>query len=133
MLLVDTCVWSLAFRRDRPSDDATVEHLRRSLEGADDVVVTGLILQELLQGVRGPSQREVLIDRLSALRSITPDRQDHIGAADIRNRCRRAGVQLGTVDALIVSISVRHDLTLLTVDADFAHAAQIVPLHLWTP
>jgi hypothetical protein len=49
-LLVDTSVWSLAFRRDTPQNVPEVVELRRALGGDDIVVTTGLILQELLQG-----------------------------------------------------------------------------------
>lgn len=133
MLLVDTSVWSLAFRRDQPPDDPRVEHLRRALLRAADVALTGLILQELLQGVRGPKQRDVLIERLNKLPLVEPDRRDHVAAAEVRNTCRRRGVQLGTVDALIAALCIRHELTLLTADADFDHAARIIPLHVWEP
>ena len=96
MLLVDTSVWSLAFRRDRKSTVPQLSALRNALEGDDMVVTTGLVLQELLQGFSGPRARKDLIERFAALPLISPDRQDHIDAADLRNTCRRAGVQLGT-------------------------------------
>jgi len=63
---------------------------------------------------------------------ISPDRQDHIDAADLRNTCRLAGVQLGTIDALLAQLCIRHDLTFLTTDNDFAHAASHFPLRVWT-
>ena len=53
-LLVDTSVWSLAFRRDSDGSSVEVLALRQALEGGDLVVTTGLILQELLQGFSGP-------------------------------------------------------------------------------
>ena len=53
-LLVDTSVWSLAFRRDAEASTQAVEVLRSALEGADQVFTTGLVLQELLQGFAGP-------------------------------------------------------------------------------
>ena len=52
-------------------------------------------------------------------------------AAQLRNRCRRAGGQVGTIDALIAQLCLRHDLTLLTTDNDFAGAAKHRPLRLW--
>src|SRR6266704_4540279 len=76
----------------------------------------GLVLQELLQGFAGPRARKDIIDRFTALPLLTPDRQDHIDAADLRNRCRRAGVQIGTIDAVLAQLCIRHDLTLLTTD-----------------
>jgi predicted nucleic acid-binding protein len=40
-------------------------------------------------------------------------------------------VQLGTIDALLAQLCVRHELTLLTTDNDFARAASHCPLRLW--
>ncbi len=54
-LLVDTSVWSLALRRDAESLEPAVHALKDALMGADVVVTTGLVLQELLQGFSGPS------------------------------------------------------------------------------
>jgi predicted nucleic acid-binding protein len=131
MLFVDTSVWSLAFRRDKPADSPQVRALRHALEGDDAIVTTGLILQELLQGFAGPRARKDIIDRFAALPLLAPDRQDHIDAAELRNRCRRAGVQVGTIDALLAQLCIRHKLTLLTTDNDFVRAAAHCPLRVW--
>ena len=133
-LFVDTSVWSLAFRRDaegQPFPPAEVAALRQSLEGAELVVTTGIVLQELLQGFAGPRARTQIIDRFSALPLLMPNRQDHIEAAELRNRCRRAGVQVGTIDALLAQLCIHHELTLLTTDRDFAHMAAQCPLRVW--
>ncbi len=130
-LLVDTSVWSLAFRRDAMSSTSEVLALRRALESGDTIVTTGVILQELLQGFSGPRSRKDIIDRFSALPLLMPDRQDHIEAAALRNQCRRAGVQIGTIDALLAQLCIRHALILLTTDKDFVHVASHCPLRLW--
>jgi predicted nucleic acid-binding protein len=130
-LFVDTSVWSLALRRDRASAAPEVLALRRALEGGDAVVTTGLILQELLQGFAGPRARRQIIERFSALPLLVPDRQDHVEAAEVRNRCRRAGVQIGTIDALLAQICIRYELTLLTTDRDFELAASHCTLNVW--
>lgn len=130
-LLVDTSVWSLALRRDVTATSPQVRALRDALEGAEMVVTTGLVLQELLQGFAGPRARSDIIDRFSALPFLSPDREDHVEAAEVRNRCRRAGVQVGTIDALLVQLCMRHDLTLLTTDKDFVRAALHCPLRVW--
>jgi hypothetical protein len=130
-LFVDTSVWSLAFRRDVTSAAPEVRALRDALEGGETIVTTGLILQELLQGFAGPRARKDIIDRFTALPLLAPDRQDHVDAAELRNRCRRAGVQIGTIDALLAQLCIRHQLTLLTTDNDFIGAASHCPLRLW--
>jgi len=130
-LLVDTSVWSLAFRRDTESLSPQVAALQAALSGGESVVTTGLILQELLQGFAGPRARKDIIDRFTALPLLTPDRQDHIDAADLRNRCRRAGLQIGTIDAVIAQLCMRHQLKLLTTDNDFVLAARHCTLRVW--
>ena len=130
-LLVDTSVWSLALRRDGTVEAKEVIALREALDGADSVVTTGLVLQELLQGFSGPKAKEAIIERFGALPLIQPDRQDHVAAAEVRNACRRAGVQIGTIDALLVQLCGRYEMTLLSSDKDFANAARHVPFRLW--
>jgi predicted nucleic acid-binding protein len=132
-IFVDTSVWSLAFRRDADSTAPQIGTLRAALEGGEAVATTGLVLQELLQGFAGPRARKDIIQRFSALPLVIPDREDHIDAAELRNRCRRAGVQIGTIDALLAQLCVRHDLLLLTTDRNFTLAAKHCPLRVWTP
>ena len=132
-LLVDTSVWSLALRRDVEVEEPEVQALKEALAGADVVVTTGLVLQELLQGFAGAKASAQIVERFSALALIQPDREDHIGAASVRNACRRAGVQIGTVDALIAHLCIRHELVLLSTDQDFAHAAKHCNLKVWSP
>jgi len=131
-LLVDTSVWSSALRRDAQATEPEVHQLKDALFGSEVVVTTGLILQELLQGFSGPRAQAQIIERFAALPLLQPDREDHISAAALRNTCRRAGVQLGTVDALLAQLCIRHELTLLTTDKDFTYAARHCPLRVWS-
>lgn len=131
-LLVDTSVWSLALRRDSTSSEPEVEALRNALEGGDFVVTTGLVLQELLQGFSGPKAHAQIVQRFAALPLVQPDREDHVAAAGIRNVCRRAGVQIGTIDALLAQLCVRHQLTLLSTDKDFSLVAKHTALRVWS-
>jgi predicted nucleic acid-binding protein len=131
-LLVDTSVWSLAFRRDAEGSAPEVIALRHALDGADQVFTTGLVLQELLQGFSGPKARMQLIERFAALGFLQPDREDHVEAASARNACRRHGVQIGTIDALLIQLCVRHDLVLLSSDNDFRSAAKHIKFRLWS-
>ena len=132
-LLVDTSVWSLALRRDDGKSALEVAFLARALAGGEAILTTGLILQELLQGFRGPKNRDAILERFRALPLLVPDRNDHVQAAELRNRCRRHGVQVGTIDSLIARLAIRHELTLLTTDRDFERTARLVPLELWRP
>jgi predicted nucleic acid-binding protein len=63
---------------------------------------------------------------------LVPDRRDHVDAAELRNKCRRAGIQIGTIDALLAQLCLRHNLTMLTADKVFYDIARHSSLRLWT-
>lgn len=130
-ILVDTSVWSLALRRDGDAKEPEVQALKDALLGDDTVVTTGLVLQELLQGFAGPKAQTQIVQRFTALPLLQPDRDDHAAAAGIRNICRRAGIQIGTIDAVLAQLCIRHELALLTTDKDFTLASRHCPLHIW--
>jgi len=131
-LFVDTSVWSLAFRRDAPVAADERRELVRTIEAGEELLTTGLVLQELLQGFSGPRARRQILDRFAVLPLLVPDRRDHVDAAELKNTCRRGGVQIGTIDALLAQLCPRYDLTMLTADEDFRNIAEQCALKLWT-
>jgi len=130
-LLVDTSVWSTALRRDAPAPVPEVTELKRALEAGDTLYVTGLILQELLQGLTKPKAHRQIIDHFKALPLLVPDREDHIQAAALRSKCRGRGLQAGAIDALLAQLCIRHRLTMLSTDHDFRHISKVVRLSVW--
>jgi hypothetical protein len=108
-----------------------VQAFVRALQAGDTIVTTGLVLQELLQGFSEPKAAQQILDRFSAVPLIAPDRDDHIGAAELRNHCRRSGVQVGTIDVLLAQLCIRHELILLTTDQDFTCMAKYCSLKVW--
>lgn len=130
-LLADTSAWSRYYRGDVPPDDpiatALEDHLRRG-----SVVTTGVVLLELLRGFTQSRTRGLIEVDLGLVVFVEPSWRDYSDAAELCVTCRRAGVQLDTVDGLIAQLCISRDLTLLTTDQDFVHAARHVPLRLWS-
>jgi predicted nucleic acid-binding protein len=130
-LLVDTSAWSLALRRDARPDVPEIRALRDALAGGEIVATTGVILQELLQGVVPDRVRTQITEMFAALQYLTPSREDHVAAAGVRNTLRSSGVQVGTIDALIAHLAISGGHTLLTTDSDFRAASSHISLRLW--
>jgi predicted nucleic acid-binding protein len=127
-LLVDTSVWSLALRRDRPSGRA-VDALRAGIDRGE-VVLTGVILQEILQGFPSAERTKRLADHLAPFPLLVLHRGDYLYAAEIRNKCRAKGLAISTVDAQIAAAAINHRCALLTADADFRAMARHFPLRI---
>ena len=117
-------------QRDTPLQTSEVSVLTQALKDGEAVYTTGLVLQELLQGFSGPKARDQIIERFAALPLLVPDRSDHIQAAEVRNACRRKGVQVGTIDALLAQLCLKYELRLLTTDRDFEQIAALFPIQL---
>ena len=130
-MLDDTSAWSLAYRRDNPPGAPEVEALHGALAGGDRVVATGVILLELLRGFVPERAQRTIRANFGLLDIVEPRWSDYEGAADLGNTCRRGGVQLGSIDALIAQLAIAHDLALLTTDQYFVHAARHIPLRIW--
>ena len=130
-LFVDTSVWSLALRRDTLAKGSEVQRLREALGGGEAIYTTGIVLQELLQGFQGPRAKEQIAERFGALAMIVPGRDDYISAAGLCDECRRQGIQLGTIDALLAHLCIRHKLTMLATGLDFSRMTRWTPLQLW--
>jgi hypothetical protein len=109
-----------------------VQTLIGAIESGETIIATGFVLQELLQGFFGKARAQIL-DRLSALPFIGPDRNDHIEAADLKTQCRQSGIQIGTIDALLAQLCIRHGLMMLSTDRDFERIADLNSLKLWRP
>ena len=62
---------------------------------------------------------------------IVPARDDYVEAARLRNQCRRRGIQVGTIDALLAQLCIGHKLVMLSTDRDFSHIADCTSLRLW--
>ena len=130
-LFADTSVWSLALRRDAPPAVAEGVRLADALTTGEQVFTTGIVLQELLQGYAGPKAHAQIVERFRALPLLSPDRDDHFGAARLRNECRRQGIQVGTIDALLAQLCIANDLVMLTTDHDFGFVSEHSALTLW--
>lgn len=128
--IVDTSVWSLAFRRNREQKSKEVAVLQELLEGGSPIFMLGIIYQEILQGIRHDDQFRKIRDTLKILPFIDTTQDDHENAARLFNKCRSKGIQASTIDCLISIATIQNDCTLLTADRDFEYITQHSPLKL---
>ena len=125
MIVVDTSVLSLAFRRKAipAPEDAKVRTFRRLVSESMQVVIPGIVLQELLSGVRTSDEFRRLRQILDGFPVLLATHGHHVTAARITNACIQAGVVVSAVDCLIAAITIENKARLLTSDRDFARMA----------
>lgn len=129
-VVVDTCVWSLAFAKNTPAGNPAVAALRRLIEDGEEVLLPGIVLQELLQGVRSAESARRLRVVLEPFELVAGAPDDFARAAEIFRAGRARDLGIATIDALIGAIALGRDAALLTTDRDFARMAEAVPLRV---
>ena len=98
--------------------------------GNEEVVVTGLILQEVLQAFRADSTFRKVVDYFEPFPILEFERSDFVSAAKLHRRCAAKGISVSTADCQIAIASIRHGCPLLTADRDFPRIARCSPLKL---
>jgi predicted nucleic acid-binding protein len=118
MILVDTSVW-IDFLRGVDSSERRLLH--KLIEDEEDIALTGIILTEILQGVKEEKQFNVIRDYLMELPIYEPKNSfTYADAAYLYRECRKKGKTIrSTIDCLIAAICLENDLTILHKNTDY--------------
>ncbi|MEN9596013.1 MAG: hypothetical protein RL236_447 [Pseudomonadota bacterium] len=129
-VLVDTCIWSLALRRKNNQTNhqqAIVEKLRHLID-EQQVVMLGVIRQEILSGIQHQEQFERIRNKLRPFPDYPITTTDFETAAEFFNRCRTKGIQGSDTDFLICAVANAYDFRIMTFDKDFEYFSKHIDL-----
>ncbi len=116
-VVIDTSAWIDFFRSGsgKAADSVT------RLIDADQAIMVGPVMAELLRGVRSDKESRQLKPLLAALPYVEVVREDWEAAGNTLQKLRTCGVTLPLTDVLIATIASRRRLPVLTLDKDFNH------------
>lgn len=130
-VLVDTSVWSLAFRKKYPdsNDKKLIEYLTFLIRNRYAVMI-GPIRQEILSGISDESTFRKLKEALKAFPDFEITTDDYEQAAAYYNICRSNGIQGSHIDYLICSVAHNNDFLIFTLDKDFENYRKYIGIEL---
>ena len=129
MVLVDTTVW-IDFFSDR--NEPHVAMLQELIENEEDLSLCGVILAEVLQGIRSDTDFAKTKEYLDDLIFLPMRQTTFIRAAEIYRSLRKKGNTIRKpVDCMIASVAIEHDIHLLHNDPDFDHIAKHLKLRIY--
>ena len=131
-IIVDTCIWSLALRRNTPKSNYQVDELKELISEVR-VQLIGPIRQELLSGIKSKKHFRSLRDHLSAFPDLQLESADFELAAEYYNLTRAKGIQGSNTDFLICSLSHRYNMPIFTTDKDYEQYKSVLPIKLHVP
>ena len=117
MILVDTTVWIDLFKG---LDTPQVRHLERLIGADEDICICGVILTEVLQGVREDKDYGAVSTRFDAFIYLPMSQKTFRKAAEMYRSLRKKGVTIrNAVDCMIAAVAIEHNISLLHNDRDF--------------
>jgi predicted nucleic acid-binding protein len=134
VIVLDTSVLSRVFRRARPgAEERRLQDVFEGLMAADAPLgLPGIVLQEVLSGIRARRQFDDLAGKLIGACAILPEGvREHVEAARVKNVCLGKGLNVSGIDCLIAACAMTGGHELFAVDDDFDAMARHVPLKLF--
>ena len=117
MILVDSSVW-IDFFAGKKSIHTDI--LFNSIEQSDDICICGLILAEVLQGVKSDKEFERVKGILLPLIYLPITKAMFVKSASIYRIIRKHGKTIRSpIDCMIASICIEHEVRLLHNDNDY--------------
>jgi len=117
MVLVDTTVWIDFFSANPHQHVKTLENL---IIKREDICLCGIILTEVLQGIREDSEFNRTQDLLGNLVFLPMQYYVFLRSAEIYRNLRRKGITIRKpVDCMIAAVAIENDIPLLHNDKDF--------------
>ena len=133
MIVLDTSILSAMFRRREPQEPESppVAVLRQIILEDRALGVPGIVVQEMLSGIRSEGQFRELQAVMEGFPILVSSLPHHVSAARISNECGRRGITCTPVDCLIAAMAISVNGALFTTDKDFERMAPVCRLRLF--
>ncbi len=113
-VMIDTSVW-IAFLRGK---DKVKEPVVQLLQG-NRAITTGIVIAELIQGMKDIREEDRVSDILSSIPIIELSTDMWIKAGKKALSLRRKGINLPITDVAIATLAINHNLSVFTLDRHF--------------
>jgi len=128
VIIVDTSVWIDFFYG---KDSSEVHTLERILAVGEDICICGVILTEVLQGIREDGDYRETLSRFESFLFLPMNQHTFVKAAELYRILRHKGITIrNTVDCMIAAVAIEHDIPLLHKDRDFNPIAKYCGLKI---
>ena len=133
MIIVDTTIWSKAYRRRKISDkdQVIIKKLYAILEAEEEILI-GPVRQELLSGISNKNVFYDLMKKLNGFNNYEVQLSDHDLAAEFFNICLSNGIQGSQTDFIICAVAYRYNSEIFTEDKDFNNYKEYLPIKLYS-
>jgi len=114
-VLIDTSIWVEFLRgRDREMVESVGDLIR-----TQRAVLCGIVLSELLAGVKGKKERDLLKQTLDALEYAEASRATWTSVGEMSSSLRHKGIGVPLTDLIVAAMALENHYEILTLDSHF--------------
>lgn len=125
-IIVDTCIWIEFFRQRESKHTHRLKHLLRERK----VIMVGMVLAEILQGVKAPKEAILVKQNLERLPYVEMTRKIWERASEISASLRSEGITIPLSDLIIAAAAFSGEHEVFTIDPHF-EKVEGLRLHKW--
>ena len=125
-IIVDTCVWIEFFRNQESKLTLHLKGLLRERK----VIMVGMVMAEILQGVKAPKEGTLVKQNLEKLPYLEITRDTWEAAGEISASLRVKGITIPLSDLIIAGVALSGDHEIFTIDPHFEKVDGL-RLHQW--
>ncbi|MEW6456039.1 MAG: PIN domain-containing protein [Acidobacteriota bacterium] len=114
-ILVDSSIWIdfFKYKKSKPGD------ILQNLLEEENVATTGIIVAEILYGIKNAQEKKLVKDYLLALPFFESTREIWISTGDLAQKLSSQGLNIPISDILISTISIHYNGYIFTSDNHF--------------
>lgn len=114
-IIIDTSIWIDYFKNKSSIYSGKVD----SLLLTDSVYINGIVLAEILQGIKGENEKNVVSSLFEAIHYLEISMKDWKLAGEISGKLRTKGITLPLTDVSIAANAINNNAAVFTLDKHF--------------
>jgi predicted nucleic acid-binding protein len=126
MIIIDTSVW-IDFFSGKQTKDSLL--LKNAINNSEDLCICGVILTEVLQGIRNEKEFKKVYQILNDLIYYPENKSTFLLAVEIYRSMRKKGKTIRKpIDCIIAATCIENSAFILHCDRDFEYISENFPL-----
>lgn len=119
-VIVDTCIWIEYFR-----SKSTISNRLKDLISNNLVVGAGVVLAELLQGIKTNKEQKIIIDAFNSFEYIETTKDLWIESGKLASELRSLGKTIPLSDIILACCAKKYQYHIFTIDKHFKDILEI--------
>jgi len=115
-IIADTSIWIEYFKGNDQIAGLLEEHILKN-----NIHINGIIVAELIQGIKGNKDREAVLSGIDAVTYMEFTYEDWLLAGNLSSELRKNRLTIPLTDIATAAMAINNNMSVFTLDKHFEH------------